>query len=99
MEEKCCPHRTKHRTEEECKKLIHRLNRMEGQIRGIRGMVEEEAYCMDILMQTAAVTAALRAFSRELLAEHIRSCVAEDIRAGRSETVEELISALTAILQ
>ena len=99
MEEKCCPHRTKHRTEEECKKLIHRLNRMEGQIRGIRVMVEEEAYCMDILMQTAAVTAALRAFSRELLAEHIRSCVAEDIRAGRSETVEELISALTAILQ
>ena len=77
----CCAHKTKHRSEEEYKSLVHRLNRIEGQIRGIRGMVENEVYCPDILVQSAAVTAAMNAFNRELLANHIRACVADDIFA------------------
>ena len=75
----CCS-KTTYRSEEERKKLIHRLNRMEGQIRGIRGMVEKDAYCADILIQSAAVNAAVNAFNKELLASHIRGCVARDIR-------------------
>ena len=82
----CCACRKKERTPEEYKKLIHRLNRIEGQIRGIRGMVENDAYCPDILVQSAAVTAAMNAFNRELLASHIRTCVAgrHARRQGRS---------------
>lgn len=78
MEEKacCCQAREKHRTEEERKALITRLNRIEGQVRGIRGMVEKDSYCTDILVQVSAVTAALNAFNRQLLADHIRTCVA-----------------------
>ena len=86
--------KTKNRPEEEAKRLINRLSRIEGQIRGIRGMVERNAYCTDILAQTAAANAALNAFSRELLAEHIRTCVASDIRAGKDETIEDLIAIL-----
>ena len=82
--DECC-HKTKERSEEEYKRLIHRLNRIEGQIRGIRGMVEKSAYCTDILAQVAAANAALNAFSKELLANHIRTCVAQDIRAGKDE--------------
>ena len=78
----------------EYKKLIHRLNRIEGQIRGIRSMVESGAYCPDILVQAAAVNAAVNAFNKELLAAHIRTCVAEDIRAGRDETIDELVTTL-----
>ena len=78
----CCG-KTTARSEEERKKLIHRLNRMEGQIRGIRGMVEKDAYCEDILIQSAAVNAAVSAFNKELIASHIRGCVARDIREGR----------------
>ena len=88
----CCAHKTKHRSEEEYKSLVHRLNRIEGQIRGIRGMVENEVYCPDILVQSAAVTAAMNAFNRELLANHIRTCVADDIRAGNDEVVDELLN-------
>ena len=95
MEEKCCcSHKTKERSEEEYKKLIHRLNRIEGQIRGIRGMVENSAYCTDNLMQLSAVNAALNAFNKELLANHIRTCVADDIRGGKEETVDELVNTL-----
>ena len=94
----CC-HKTKERTPEEYKKLIHRLNRMEGQIRGIRGMVEKNAYCTDILVQVAAVNAALAAFNRELLAEHIKTCVANDIRAGKDETIDELVSTLEKLMK
>ncbi|MBR2633326.1 MAG: metal-sensing transcriptional repressor, partial [Lentisphaeria bacterium] len=82
MEEKCCcSHKTKERSEEEYKKLIHRLNRIEGQIRGIRGMLENSAYCTDILIQVSAVNAALNSFNKELLSNHIRTCVADDIRS------------------
>ena len=100
MEEKCCcSHKTKERSEEEYKKLIHRLNRMEGQIRGIRGMVENNAYCTDILVQVSAVNAALNAFNRELLANHIRTCVADDIRGGKDETIDELVVILQKLMK
>ena len=85
MEEQkqCCSHRTKERSDREYKDLIHRLNRVEGQVRGIKRMVEEDAYCTDILIQVSAVNAALNSFNKVLLANHIRTCVAEDIRAGK----------------
>ena len=91
--EKCChcSQRKKERSPEEYKKLIHRLNRIEGQIRGIKGMVENDAYCPDILIQSAAVNAAINAFNKELLANHIRTCVADDIRNGKDEVIDELV--------
>lgn len=94
----CC-HKTKDRSDEEYKKLINRLNRIEGQVRGIRGMVEKNAYCPDILVQVAAVNAALNAFNKELLASHIRTCVTEDIKAGRDETVDELVETLQKLMK
>ena len=94
----CC-HRTKERSVEEYKSLINRLNRIEGQIRGIRGMVEKNIYCADILIQVAAVNAALKSFNKELLAEHIRSCVVNDIKGGRTETVDELVDILQRIMK
>ena len=102
MEQKkccCCSGRTKERSAEEAKKLIHRLNRIEGQIRGIRGMLEKNAYCIDILGQVSAANAALNAFGKELLAEHIRSCVAQDIREGRDETIDELVNTLQKMMK
>ena len=92
-------HKTKERSESEIKQLIHRLNRIEGQIRGIRGMVEKSAYCPDILTQVAAASAALNAFSRELLAEHIRTCVANDIRAGNDESIDELLATMQKLMK
>ena len=86
---KCC-HKTKERSEKEYKDLIHRLNRVEGQIRGIKNMVEKDVYCTDILVQVAAASAALNSFTKVLLANHIRTCVAEDIREGKDETIDEL---------
>ena len=100
MEEKCCcSHKTKERSEDEYKKLIHRLNRIEGQIRGIRGMVENSAYCTDILVQVSAVNAALNAFNKELLANHIRTCVANDIREGKDGTIDELVTTLQKLMK
>lgn len=95
----CCSQRKKERTPEEYTKLIHRLNRIEGQIRGIRGMVENNAYCPDILMQSAAVTAAMNAFNKELLASHIRTCVAQDIRDGKDEVIDELVGTLQKLMK
>ena len=94
----CCGKMTK-RTEEESKKLIHRLNRIEGQIRGIRGMVENGAYCPDILIQSAAASAAINAFNKELLANHIRTCVANDIRDGKDEVIDELVATLQKLMK
>lgn len=94
----CC-HKTKERSQEEYTRLIHRLNRIEGQIRGIRGMVERSAYCPDILVQSAAVTAAINAFNKELLASHIRTCVARDIREGNDETIDELVATLQKLMK
>ena len=92
----CCTERKKERSEQEYTSLIHRLNRIEGQI---RGMVESGAYCVDILTQSAAVNAAVNAFNRELLQNHIRTCVADDLRAGRDETVEELVATLQKLMK
>ena len=100
MDEKCCcSHKTKERSAEEYKKLIHRLNRIEGQIRGIRGMVENSAYCTDILMQVEAVKAALNSFNKILLANHIKTCVTEDIKAGRDVTVDELVAVMHKMMK
>ena len=91
-----CHEKMTERTEEERKKLIHRLNRIEGQI---RGMVEKSVYCTDILTQSAAVTAAVNAFNKDLLASHIRNCVARDIRAGKDEVIDELVAALQKLMK
>lgn len=94
----CC-HKQKIRSEEEYTKLIHRLNRIEGQIRGIRGMVEKNAYCPDILVQVSAVNAALHAFNRELLEQHIRTCVVQDIQDGNEEIIDELVITLQKLMK
>ena len=95
----CCSSRTKKRSEEEIKCLINRLSRIEGQIRGIKGMIEKDAYCADILTQSAAVSAAVNAFNRELLSSHIRTCVADDIRAGKDDTVDELTELIKKLMK
>ena len=87
------------RSEEERKKLINRLRRVEGQIRGIIGMLENDAYCNDILIQSPAVNAAVNSFNRELLASHIRTCVARDIREGKDETIDELVTTLQKLMK
>lgn len=99
MKECNCCKKTKQRSDEEYKSLIHRLNRIEGQIRGIRGMVEKDAYCTDIITQVAAANAALNAFNRELLSAHIKTCVADDIKAGKYETVDDLLVTLQKLLK
>ena len=95
----CCTGKTKDRSEAELRSLINRLSRIEGQIRGIRNMVESSAYCTDILMQVSAVNAALNAFNKELLANHIKTCVAEDIKNGKEETVDELVFTLQKLMK
>lgn len=87
------------RSEEERKKLIHRLNRIEGQIRGIRGMIEKNAYCNDILVQSAAVNAAVNSFNKDLIASHIRGCVVRDIREGNDEVIDELVVTLQKLMK
>lgn len=102
MEERkiCCSgEKMKERDEKEKKGLINRLNRIEGQIRGIRGMVERDAYCTDILIQVSAVSAALNSFSRVLLDNHIKTCVTNDIREGKEETVDELLMVLKKLMK
>lgn len=99
-EKECfCSHKTKERSEKEYKDMIHRLNRIEGQIRGIKGMVERDAYCTDILVQVAAVNAALNSFNKVLLTNHIKTCVTNDIREGREETVDELVTVLQKLMK
>ena len=88
----CCSEKHTARSEEEKKKLINRLKRIEGQIRGIIGMMENDAYCNDILIQSAA-------FNKELLATHIRTCVARDIREGKDETIDELVATLQKLMK
>ena len=93
----CCRH--KHRENAEYESLIRRLNRIEGQVRGIRGMVEKEAYCTDILTQVSAVQSALNAFSRELLASHIHTCVADGIQSGDAAVVDELVRTVEKLMK
>ena len=96
----CCHcERHKHRSEEEVAALQRRLSRIEGQVRGIRGMVERDAYCTDILTQISAVQSALSAVSRELLASHIRTCVVEDIRKGDTEVVDDLVATIQKMMK
>ncbi len=100
----CCStadgeHRLTHRPEELRKKLIDRLSRIEGQVRGLKGMVERDAYCADILTQSAAVNAAINSFNRDLLARHIHTCVAQDIRAGDDGAADELVELLARLMK
>ncbi|MDE6622412.1 MAG: metal-sensing transcriptional repressor [Lachnospiraceae bacterium] len=94
-----CAQRTKDRTTKEYKDMINRLSRIEGQVRGIKGMVEKDAYCTDILVQVAAVNAALNSFNRVLLTNHIKTCVTQDIRDGKEETVDELVQTLKKLMK
>lgn len=94
----CCCKKTA-RDSEEKRRLTNRLSRIEGQIRGIRAMVESDMYCNDILVQTAAVTAAVNAFSRELIASHMRTCVVRDLQMGNLEIIEELVATLQKMMK
>lgn len=105
MTDKCnkqcseCPNRVKERSQEELKDLSNRLKRIEGQVRGVRNMVENNAYCADILTQVSAATAAMNSFNRVLLANHVRTCVAEGIRQGNDEVIEELVDLLQKLMR
>lgn len=99
MEEHCCCHQEKHRTEKEYKDLVNRLSRIEGQVRGVKRMVESDAYCVDILTQVNAITAALNSFNRVLLSNHIRSCVVDGVRNGEDEKIDELIGLLPKLMK
>lgn len=98
MSDNCCV-RTKHRQDDEKNDLINRLSRIEGQVRGLRGMVEKDSYCADVLMQASAARAALNSFIREILRTHIKTCVIDDIRAGNDETADELIVMLQQLMK
>ncbi len=95
----CCTGKTTQRTEAERKALMNRLRRIEGQVRGLQNMLEKDVYCTDILTQSAAVTAALTAFDRELLASHMRGCVARDLRAGKDEVIDELVLTMQKLMR
>ena len=94
-----CSEKHKERSPEEYKDLINRLSRIEGQVRGIKAMVERGAYCPDILIQASAVNKALNSFSKVLLSNHIRTCVRNDIRDGNDEVVEELVATLQKMMK
>lgn len=95
----CCSGKHKERTDKEYKDLMNRLKRIEGQVRGIQTMLEKDAYCTDILCQVSAVNAALNSFNKKLLANHIRTCVADNIRQGNDDVVEELVNALQKLMK
>lgn len=99
MDEKSCCQMKTQRTPEEQRALMNRLSRVEGQIRGIKGMLEKDAYCIDILTQVSAVTAALNSFNRELLASHIHTCVARGVREGNDAKLDELMDVLTRLMK
>lgn len=95
----CNCEKKRHRSDEELKKLTNRLSRIEGQVRGLREMLQREAYCVDILVQVSAVGAALNSFSKELLSEHIRTCVADGIRQGDDQVIDELVTTLQKLMK
>lgn len=94
-----CTHKTKERSEKEHKDLLNRLSRIEGQVRGVKAMVERDAYCTDVITQVAAINAALNSFNKVLLAQHIKTCVTEDVKAGKEETVDELVTLLQKLMK
>lgn len=98
-ERKCCCEKSTVRSEEQKKKLINRLRRIEGQIRGLQTMIENDVYCNDILIQSSAINAALNGFNKELLASHIHTCVARDIREGKDEVIDELIATMNKLMK
>lgn len=95
----CCCQKKKHRETEEYRNLLNRLSRIEGQVRGVRNMVEEERYCVDILNQVSAIQSALNSFNKELLSSHIKTCVVEDIRRGDEQVVDELCEAIKKLMR
>lgn len=97
--ETCCSGKKKQRTDKEYKDLMNRLKRIEGQVRGIQGMLERGAYCPDILVQVAAVNAALNSFNKVLLTEHLKTCVVDNIRQGNDEIVDELVQTLKKMMK
>lgn len=99
MNDCCCTDKHKHRENDEYRALLNRLNRIEGQVRGIKSMIENDAYCTDVLIQVSAIQAALNAFNRELLSNHIHTCVADGIKNGDSEVVDELIATLKKLMK
>lgn len=100
MNEECCStDKIKKRDEKEYRDLMNRLKRIEGQVRGVEKMVENDCYCVDILTQVSAITAALNSFNKVLLANHITTCVAEDIKKGREEAVAELVLTLQKLMK
>jgi DNA-binding FrmR family transcriptional regulator len=97
-----CPHcsgKHKEREDKEKKDLMNRLKRIEGQVRGVEGMLENDAYCTDILMQVSAITCALNSFNKVLLAQHMRTCVADNIREGNDEVIDELVVTLQKLMK
>ena len=99
MQPCCATGKHKDRTDEEVRRLTHRLSRVEGQIRGLKEMLKNDAYCIDILVQVSAATAALNSFSKELLASHIKTCVADNIRHGNDEVIDELVCVLQKLMK
>ena len=99
MDESCGCSKSRVRSEEEMRKLCNRLSRIEGQVRGLREMLNKDVYCTDILIQVSAVNAALNSFSKELLSEHLRTCVAEGIRQGDYEVIDELVGVLQKLMK
>ena len=99
MDEMNCCCRTKQRSQKETKDLITRLNRIEGQVRGVKNMLEEERYCVDILTQVSAIQSALNAFNKELLSNHIKTCVVEKIQNGDEQVVDELCETMKKLMK
>ena len=94
----CCE-KHKHRENNEKQLLLNRLKRIEGQVRGLENMIEQDAYCTDIVVQVTAVQAALNAFSKKLLANHIHTCVIQDIQNGKTEVVDDLIDTIHKLMK
>ena len=99
MDQRCDCHKTRKRSGEELKLLCNRLSRIEGQVRGLREMLQKDVYCIDILVQVSAVNAALNSFSKELLSEHLRTCVADGIRGGDDDVIDELVCTLQKLMK
>lgn len=95
----CCSGKHKERDEKEYKDLMNRLKRIEGQVRGVEGMLENDAYCTDVLIQVSAITCALNSFNKALLANHMRTCVADNIRQGNDEVIDELVTTLQKLMK
>ena len=95
----CCSGKHKERSEKEYKDLMNRLKRIEGQVRGVEGMLENDVYCTDILVQVSAITSALNSFNKALLANHMRTCVADNIRKGNDDVIDELVTTLQKLMK